>query len=141
MMKEYIAGIVALLLVSTGLFLWTFKTSPAEKSAFGGGIGSNMGSSTRPELPKNFTAEGTIVKDNPGLEPHAWYLVYETSGQPTKTVKLLFHDQKSICVGKTASGTCNPKVFIKGRHVRVEGAALNGALRVYKLTFTDSVAK
>ena len=58
----------------------------------------------------NFEKLGHLVKDNPGLKPNTWYLVYEAQGAPALTVELLF-DQESHCVYNGTQGAC-PDVLL-----------------------------
>lgn len=36
----------------------------------------------------NFSADGNAVRNNPGMKPNVWYLVYEKPGSPALTVEL-----------------------------------------------------
>ena len=36
----------------------------------------------------SFIADGNVVRNNPGLKPNVWYLVYEKPGAPALTLEL-----------------------------------------------------
>ena len=89
--------------------------------------------STRPtnmSVNINFDETGHFVKDNPGLKPGVWYLVYEKPGAPALTAELMFND-KSICIWGGKSGPC-PEVFLpRSSLTRVRGVMTDsGAVRV-----------
>jgi hypothetical protein len=78
----------------------------------------------------NFDQRGYFVKDNPGLKPDVWYLIYEKPGAPALSVELIF-DDKSVCVLADKQGSC-PDVFLtRSSLTRVQGIVTeNGAVRV-----------
>jgi hypothetical protein len=78
----------------------------------------------------NFDEMGHFVKDNPGLKPNVWYLVYEKPGAPAMTIELVF-DSGSVCIWGEKLGIC-PDVFLpRSSLTRVRGVLIpNGAVRV-----------
>lgn len=78
----------------------------------------------------NFDETGHFVKDNPGLKPGVWYLIYEKPGAPALMAELVF-DDKSTCVWGDRQGVC-PDVFLpRSSLTRVRGTLMqNGAVRV-----------
>ena len=121
-MKKYAVLIVALVMCG-GLIYW-FVTHGGTSD-----VTLTPGSS--------FAGDGHIVKDGAGLKPGVWYLSYEKAGAATNT-ELVFSNE-SVCAGKTASGQCQPSLFIKGRAAHVEGIVSDGSVRVSRMTFTEPV--
>ncbi|MDD5098229.1 MAG: hypothetical protein PHD31_00680 [Candidatus Pacebacteria bacterium] len=77
----------------------------------------------------NFIKTGNLVKDNPGLEPGVWYLVYEMPGSPAINKKLSF-DDKSICFDSCSE-------LIQGEKVIIKGIENNGIVLVRELDFFE----
>lgn len=77
----------------------------------------------------NFTESGNLVKNNPGLKPEVWYLVYEAPGSPALSKELQF-DDKTMC-GTT---TCNPATFSQGERVRITGIIQGDTIIVRTVT-------
>ena len=78
----------------------------------------------------NFDETGHFVKDNPGLKPGVWYLVYEKPGAPALIAELVF-DDKSICTWGDVKGACPEVFFPRSSLTRVRGTLMqNGAVRV-----------
>jgi len=73
----------------------------------------NNGQNTPQE---NFSETGNIVINNPGLEPDAWYLVYEEEGSPAVTAKL---DLSAVETD-----------FEPGDRVEIKGYEENGIVKV-----------
>ena len=70
-----------------------------------------------------FSAEGTVVKDNPGLRPGVWYLVYERPGAPALSVEL---DLNAVDV---------PYIDLRqGERVHVEGTLRGSVVTVTTIT-------
>ncbi len=85
---------------------------------------------------RNFLEEGVLLKNNPGLEPGAWYLSFEMPGSPGLTEKLYFNNQ-SICLdGKIDCNDLSEEMI--GERVIVEGFQKDDKVLVYSLTsFND----
>jgi len=60
----------------------------------------------------DFSEEGNLLINNPGLETEAWYLSYEKPGSPGLTVKLFF-DEESKCY---VNGETNCQLFLEGEN-------------------------
>ena len=101
------------------------------------GMGNNRVSFPKPApetdaMPRsmiNFEESGHLVKDNPGLKPGIWYLVYEAPGAPALTVELLF-DQNSYCVYDGTQGTCSDVLLPSSALTEIKGFEENGVVRV-----------
>jgi len=73
----------------------------------------------------DFYQTGNLVRNNPGLEPAVWHLVYEKLGSPALTVKLRFdNDSKCYVDGKPAA--CAGLELANGARTRLEGYRLEG---------------
>ena len=83
----------------------------------------------------NFTRDGNIVINNPGLESDIWYLIYETPGNPANNIKLTFN-VKSIC--RNDSNSCAD--LIAGERVSIKGIESNGTVLVREVEFLDNTA-
>jgi hypothetical protein len=77
----------------------------------------------------NFNETGHLVKDNPGLKPGVWFLVYEKPGVPALTTELSF-DSGSKCKLNGTEGIC-PDVLLPGSALtKIEGVEKDGIVRV-----------
>ncbi|MFA5013188.1 MAG: hypothetical protein WC520_01350 [Candidatus Paceibacterota bacterium] len=80
----------------------------------------------------NFKQTGNIVKDNPGLEPNQWYLVYEQPGAPALNVKLSF-DNNIVCLSNEAATPCS-QVLAQGARVEIQGVKEDNTVLVKIIT-------
>jgi len=87
------------------------------------------------EVP-DFSKEGNLIKDNPGLTPGVWYLSYESSGAPALAKKLQF-DAQSKCGAVGELKTCD-QLFSQGQQARVEGVENGDTIQIQTLTFIES---
>lgn len=85
----------------------------------------------------SFEETGNLVKNNPGMKPDAWHLVYEAPGQPAVTTELAFNN-KSECVTGENKQTCKPDEFSQGARAHVKGTEKEGVVTVETLTFTET---
>lgn len=81
-----------------------------------------------------FFAEGNLVKDNPGMMPGTWYLVYEEPGFAALSVPLLF-DTESKCGLARELRQCDIRL-LQGDRVSVEGVRDEDRVVVSNLIFT-----
>jgi hypothetical protein len=72
----------------------------------------------------SFVAEGNVVRNNPGLKPNVWYLLYEQPGKPALSVEL------------DLNGAEQPYLDLsQGKRVHVEGDLTSSStLRVHSIT-------
>jgi hypothetical protein len=96
----------------------------------------------------DFDETGHFVKDNPGLKPGVWYLVYEKPGSPALYKELVF-DNQSVCMFNGKQGTCpdvllpssaltHVRGMISGEVVRVAEATSGGTTSTEKITYTNA---
>jgi hypothetical protein len=78
-----------------------------------------------------FNKIGHLVKDNPGLKPGVWFLVYEAPGAPALTQELSF-DIESVCSANGRTGKCPDILLPLSSLIRVEGDLYNGVVRVFR---------
>lgn len=69
----------------------------------------------------DFSADGNVVRNNPGLKPDVWYLVYEEPGVPARTVELEFTEIATPALAQ-------------GQRVHVEGVARDSKVLVSSIT-------
>ena len=85
----------------------------------------------------NFFATGNMVKNNPGLKPDTWYLVYEEPGATALTVELKF-DQNSKCNVENMQVLCastnSADFFQQGEKVTVQGVKTDNVVLVQEVT-------
>ncbi|MFA5188040.1 MAG: hypothetical protein WC460_01615 [Patescibacteria group bacterium] len=85
----------------------------------------------------NFFATGNMVKNNPGLKPDTWYLVYEEPGAPALTMELKF-DQNSKCNVENTQVLCasinSADFFQQGEQVTVKGTKSDSLVLVAEVT-------
>ncbi|MBD3208543.1 MAG: hypothetical protein GF370_03765 [Candidatus Nealsonbacteria bacterium] len=88
-----------------------------------------------PDKEINFSQQGNLVRDNPGLKPDTWYLVYERPGEPGLTKELIFN-QESICMNGVRE-ECVELLTEEmiGERVMVKGIDEDDAVLVKELTF------
>ena len=129
-MRAYITAGVVIALLMIGVFVVGVAR---ERQHARSSDGSHTSATTTAE---DFIAEGTIVKNNPGLIPDVWYVFHGKVGKTGQTTQLSF-DDTSVCSGASASGPCVPSIFIKGRKVRVEGTLTGSSVKVRHLTFSE----
>lgn len=88
-----------------------------------------------PDQAERFEAVGNLVRNNPGMDPDVWHLVYEESGAPGLIVKLQF-TQASICARGVENDICNYDMFEQGQRVHVSGERVTeSAINVVRLEF------
>lgn len=80
-----------------------------------------------------FTAEGNIVRNNPGLKPDTWYLVYESAAAPALTTELIF-DAESECVSEGRTISCALTTFPQGTRAHIAGTTMGDGILVRILT-------
>jgi hypothetical protein len=80
----------------------------------------------------SFSAMGNLVKDNPGLTPGTWYLVYEKPGNPAAAAALSF-DASSSCTLSGRVFPCTEASFTAGDRVTVDGIENGGVVNVVSL--------
>jgi hypothetical protein len=82
----------------------------------------------------DFDKTGVIVRNNPGLPPNTWYVIYQEAGKPGLNKALAF-DGKSRCISTQREETaCDPATLSSGQHVALQGALSGSVLRVLQLT-------
>jgi hypothetical protein len=81
----------------------------------------------------NFDQVGNMVRNNPGLVPGQWYLVYESAGAPAKTVQLIFNAE-SVCEGSRVLPACNTDMYAQGQRVRIQGNISSSSVEVRLLS-------
>jgi len=80
----------------------------------------------------NFTEEGVLIKDSPGLEPGVWYVSFEKPGSPGLKEKLYF-DSNSQCFmdGEIDCDSLDDNMI--GTRVSIEGLQKDNKVLVYSL--------
>lgn len=78
-----------------------------------------------PEPNYAFDHEGTLVQNEPGLTPAAWYLRYDDGTNTGMTMRIVL-DENSQCVVGDERGACERSLFQQGLNVRVGGTPENG---------------
>lgn len=83
-----------------------------------------------PEPLLDFIALGHLVKNNPGLKPDIWYLVYERPGEPALYAELLFTENSECSFGGT-KGICPDVLLPSSALTEIQGVRQgNGAVLV-----------
>jgi hypothetical protein len=83
---------------------------------------------TTPQI--DFERTGNLVRNNPGLPPGVWFLLYEEPGATALTVELEFAAESS-CVIEVQATACD--VLEPGSRVVVAGVRSEGHVRVVRL--------
>ncbi|OGE74050.1 MAG: hypothetical protein A3I07_01200 [Candidatus Doudnabacteria bacterium RIFCSPLOWO2_02_FULL_42_9] len=93
-----------------------------------------------PPIPQetNFDFTGHIVRNNPGLKPDTWYLIYEKPGQPALNVELKF-DEKSFCFVNDQSIFCSEYTFTVGQAIHVEGVEKDNIVLIRQMIVLEDV--
>ena len=115
----FILVLVAIVAFLAAWFVW------------GGGVSAPTVSEPTPRL--DFTATGTLVHNNPGLNANAWFLIYEKPGTGGLLTRLNFIDtSRCTPLGKRAV-TCAPETLTDGMRVTVQGTEMADMVRVASL--------
>lgn len=75
---------------------------------------------------------GNAVRNNPGLLPDTWYVVYEEQGAPALTLELEFNDD-SICITGDPGVACD-EALEQGERITVRGQRTNDTIIVEELS-------
>lgn len=78
-----------------------------------------------------FSAVGNVIKDNPGLRPGVWYLLYEQPGSPAITQELELTGTTTCLKG---GRVFNCSELAAGDRVSVEGTSSQGKVSVSRLS-------
>jgi len=70
----------------------------------------------------NFSEEGNLLINSPGLETETWYLSYEKPGSPGLTIELSF-DEESKCY---VNGETDCQLFLEGENLAGKRVILKG---------------
>jgi hypothetical protein len=129
-MGKYAIGIVAALaVVMVGYpLIFSGDAAPVDN----GQLGAVQTSETL------FNKSGSVNKDLPDLPPNIWHFVYIGTDGQTYGAEMIF-DEESVCAGSSASGPCNPDIFVQGRAAHLEGVVEDNTVRVVMLTFTQAL--
>ncbi|TFG35496.1 MAG: hypothetical protein E4H47_01350 [Parcubacteria group bacterium] len=92
------------------------------------------------EIQTNFSETGNLVKDNPGLKPGAWYLVYEKPGDPALNAEIKLNED-SICQIGSVSQPCQQIALEAGDRAAITGWETNGVLIVKNMVIQKTSAQ
>lgn len=81
---------------------------------------------------ENFHVTGTLVRNNPGLKPDVWYIIYEQPGTPALSLELRFTDT-SICLLSGMQTDCQTISVKNGRRAEVWGIKEENMLTATRL--------
>ena len=81
----------------------------------------------------NFSREGRLAKDNPGMEKGEWYLVWDEPGAAGKNIQLRFSDV-SVCAENGHGRECEDVDLEAGMEVNIQGVQSGDRLDVTYLT-------
>lgn len=84
----------------------------------------------------NFDRTGNLARNNAGLKPDTWYLIFEVPGQAASTTELTF-TTTSTCITAATSSVCNPQNLQNGQRARVQGTQLENVVTVTRLTLIE----
>jgi hypothetical protein len=109
----WMIGIIVVLLVGALGYTW-YASRHTSNNTLG------TPAKNRDQPTDNFTQEGNLVENNPGLRPGVWYLVYDKPGASASTVELMFTDASKCTIG-TLVETCVANDIVLGARVRITG--------------------
>ena len=109
MKNKYLLGGLILLLVVVGAIAFYSKNQSNNQT-------NNNQNNNHTSVETNFKHSGNLAKNNPGLKPDTWYLVYEEPGQAALSRELKF--------------TTEPANLVNGLRVYIEGHEENGVVQV-----------
>lgn len=97
-------------------------------------FGGEQNSPSPTSTPNNssFQRTGNLVKNNPGLKPDTWYLIYEQQGAPALTSELVFNNS-STCLFGNYGLDCSKLTLNNGSRTTVEGKLSGNVVTVSKL--------
>jgi len=108
-----IAVLITLILLIGGAYYWFVWRTPRQNAT------PPMVSLDQPGT-NNFSKAGTIVRNNPGMKPDTWYLVYDESGAPARSVELLLTPESRCMIG-SFDGRCTDALLVSGSRVEIVG--------------------
>lgn len=127
---KILLGIAAVLILGALIY---FGLANGNGNPNGNGSGNGNGNGNGGV---SFSETGNLVRNNPGLKPDVWYLVYEESGQPALNAELRFTND-SMCVTGEDEEVCDTDDFTQGDRVRVVGEEDDDVVTVETMTFLD----
>lgn len=129
--------ILVLLAGAAGYYYFTRNNPPSDQLSDTGTpqMTDQLQPSPTPQISVNFSQEGNLVKDNPGLKADTWYLVYEKPGTAALNIELIFIDQSECKIVKS-SAACSLDDLEKGERVKIDGSAQANQLTV-KTVYRD----
>lgn len=81
------------------------------------------------QIELNFRKSGRLVKDNPGIKPGVWHLLYEMPGAPAVSKELRF-DENSYLFINEKSQAYSESLLYNGLYVVIEGLEQNNIVQV-----------
>lgn len=84
----------------------------------------------------NWEKTGYAVKNNPGMQENAWYIVYEEPGSPALNNQIRI-DGNTTCYAEGEKTECIESNFL-GQKIKVRGHNDNGIILVNDLTVFNS---
>lgn len=119
--KTIIAVIAVVLIICVGYVIYRLFITPDH---------NQNGNSKTPTSTVDVT--GSLVRNNPGLKPNTWYVVYEQPGSPALSLELSFN-AGSTCVVNDSEINCSKLDVLNGQHVQVKGVRTNSIIQVQEI--------
>lgn len=82
---------------------------------------------------RDFSAEGLLLRNEPGLKSDTWFLNYDQAGQSGLLAELVFREG-STCTNGELTGSCEQPSFSQRQRVRVEGRLEGETLAVSNIS-------
>lgn len=118
------AAIILIFLFAVSLILY-WATG---ETAAPGGEDSRIDDPFQSAGGNGFYETGNMVKNNSGLKPDVWYLVYEKPGSPAVNVEISLKADSS-CITRGVSQSCEKISFSYGQRVNVKGVKVGAIVK------------
>lgn len=69
----------------------------------------------------DFDQRGMLTRNEPGLTPGVWYLMYGEANETAVPVRIMF-DENSECITSAGRGACERSIFEDGLKVEIRGS-------------------
>lgn len=131
--KAIIAAVLLIGVVGIGYYLYVSRAKPAQAP-------SSPPPAARDQATDNFSKTGNLIRNNPGMKPGLWYLVFDEPGAPASSVELAFTG-KSRCIIGSYDGACTESLLILGARVEVIGFRVGTQVFVHTYRQVDLEGK
>ncbi len=100
-------------------------------------INKNGTNLEKKSIKEEFSEEGILIINNPGLELETWYLSYEKQGSPGLKKQIKLKDFDCLASDRICTNFYEKNKNLTGSRVRVSGLIEDGVLNLSKIEFKE----